>query len=125
MPVVSLIFRALVFIDLIIFLLNMILYIVGVYQMLKCAMEKIQRIETRLQLPPNKPLSSERLVLHDASNAYSPPPLNIWTSQENLEGSFSGIDDSLEKQEVQKMLITPAQVVLKYKAFQVFLNSQS
>lgn len=87
--------------------------------MLKCAMEKIQRIETRLHLPPNKPSSSERLVLRDASNAYSPPPLNIWTSQEDLEGSVSEIDDSLEKQEAQEMLITPTQVVLKYKALQV------
>ena len=63
-PVVSLIFRALVFIDLIILLLNMILYIVYVYQMMKRAMEKIPRIETRLHLPPNKPSSSEKLVLH-------------------------------------------------------------
>ena len=84
--------------------------------MMKRAMEKIPRIETRLQLPPNKPSSSERLVLHDASNAYSPPPLTIWISQEELEGSFSGIDDSLDQQEVQETLITPERVVLKYKA---------
>lgn len=125
MPVVSLIFRTLVFIDLIILLLNMILYIVCVHQMMKHAMEKIPRIETRLQLPPNKPSSSEKLVLHDASNAYSPPPLTIWISQEELEGRFSGIDDSLDQQKVQETLITLNKLCLSIKHTKFPLNSQS
>lgn len=95
----------------------MYLFILGMYQMLKCAMEKTERIETKLQLPSDKmPHSSEALC--DVSNSCPPTPSKVHdghneTSQEKLQGSFM----KNERNDIEKHddLISPEEVIKKYK----------